>query len=113
MPHRAIDLVHLARQTGGDEQLEHELLALFAEQCDRQIQVIRSAGEMMKRQDAAHTLKGAARAVGAWHVADAAERVEAALGALQSRGTATMEIETLSAAAREARDVIASLNLAA
>ena len=31
---RAIDLVHLARQTDGDEQLEAELLAMF----DRQSQ---------------------------------------------------------------------------
>lgn len=113
MLHRAIDLVHLARQTGGDAQLELELLALFAAQCDRQVQVIRNAGEMMKRHDAAHTLKGAARAVGAWHVANAAEQVEAALLAPPPRDRATMEIETLSAAAREARDVIAALNLAA
>jgi HPt (histidine-containing phosphotransfer) domain-containing protein len=71
-----IDLVHLSRQTAGDRDLERELLALFADQCVRQLQTILDAASIDLRRDAAHTLKGAARAVGAWDVATAAEVIE-------------------------------------
>ena len=40
MPQPAIDLVHLARQTGGDQELERELLALFSQQCVRHLRTI-------------------------------------------------------------------------
>lgn len=73
-----IDLVHLSRQTAGDRDLERELLALFADQCVRQLSAISSATTTELRRDAAHTLKGAARAIGAWDVAKAAELVESA-----------------------------------
>jgi HPt (histidine-containing phosphotransfer) domain-containing protein len=113
MPHRAIDLVHLARQTGGDDVLEQELLALFAEQCQRQIGIIREVADCMKRADAAHTLKGAAKAVGAWHVADAADAVEIALAATPARQDLPVCMAALSEAAREACGMIASLSVAA
>jgi HPt (histidine-containing phosphotransfer) domain-containing protein len=71
-----IDLVHLSRQTAGDRDLERELLAVFADQCVRQLQTIRDAADPALRRDAAHTLKGAALAIGAWGVADAAEAIE-------------------------------------
>jgi HPt (histidine-containing phosphotransfer) domain-containing protein len=92
-----IDLVHLARQSGGDAALEHELLALFADQCVRHLATIRSA-QSRSGAEAAHTLKGAARAIGAWGVADAAEKVEHAL-------SGASEAQTLSRAAVPAADV--------
>lgn len=113
MAHRAIDLVHLARQTGGDEALEQELLALFADQCQRQIDIIREVADRMKCADAAHTLKGAARAVGAWNVADAADAVETALAAAPVGGDLPVHVAALSKAADEARGMIASLTVAA
>ena len=61
MPQTAIDLVPLARQTGGDAELERELLTLFAQQCARHLRTIHG-GDAAARRDAAHTLKGAARA---------------------------------------------------
>ena len=57
MPQTAIDLVHLARQTGGDAELERELLTLFAQQCARHLRTIHG-GDAAARRDAAHTLKG-------------------------------------------------------
>jgi HPt (histidine-containing phosphotransfer) domain-containing protein len=103
-----IDLVHLARQTGGDRDLEHELLALFADQCVKHLNTIRKAAPP-EGCDAAHTLKGAARAIGAWSVAEAAEKVERALA---SRKVAEGFGE-LSVAADEARAAIAAMRAAA
>ena len=56
-----IDMVHLARQTGGDVDLEQELLALFADQCLRHLATLHGDDTRLG-SDAAHTLKGAARA---------------------------------------------------
>lgn len=72
---RPIDLVHLARQTMGDKALELEVLQLFARQ-SRQIVKSFGAEEADVRREAAHRLKGAALAVGAFAVATAATRVE-------------------------------------
>ncbi len=76
---RPIDLVHLARQTLGDRELEREILSLFVRQSVQLNQRIEASGIQKERMDLAHTLKGSARAVGAWKVADAADKVELAL----------------------------------
>ena len=103
-----IDFVHLARQSGGDEALEAELLALFADQCVKQLsRMADHSRETSQRRDAAHTLKGAARAVGAWAVADAADEIEASLQRGQEIGLERMMSSTL-----EARQTIASHSLA-
>jgi HPt (histidine-containing phosphotransfer) domain-containing protein len=103
-----IDLVHLARQTGGDRDLEHELLALFADQCVKHLNTIRHAAAS-DGCDAAHTLKGAARAVGAWAVADAAEKVEHAL----AKRKVAEGYGELAVAADEARAAISLIRTAA
>jgi HPt (histidine-containing phosphotransfer) domain-containing protein len=72
-----IDIEHLKRMTLGDSSLEREVLAMFAGQAARLIEVLAllppEAAELV------HTLKGSARAIGAFHVADAAEALEAAM----------------------------------
>lgn len=73
---RPVDLIHLARQTLGDRALEREVLALFQVQARSILAQLAQAGEAGLRQDLAHTLKGSARAVGAWKVADASEACE-------------------------------------
>ena len=73
----AIDREHLARMTMGQPQLEREVLTLFARQSR---DLIAKLGNGPKDASAvAHTLKGAARAVGAFRVAEAALNYEAAL----------------------------------
>lgn len=76
-----LDLVHLSRQTFGDHALETELLSLFDRQAEqfsaRLSEPDSPAGG--SRADLAHTLKGSARAVGAFALGEAAEAYEAAL----------------------------------
>lgn len=74
-----LDAGHLARQTFGDAALERELLVLFSGQSAALAARI-VAGEAPERRMAAHTLKGSARAVGAWALAAAAAAVEAGDG---------------------------------
>jgi HPt (histidine-containing phosphotransfer) domain-containing protein len=88
---RPVDLVHLARQTLGDRALEREVLELFKVQARAIFAQLEAVSETHLRHDLAHTLKGSARAVGAWKVAEAAEACEqaqdwnAALGDLAGR----------------------------
>jgi HPt (histidine-containing phosphotransfer) domain-containing protein len=76
-----LDLVHLSRQTFGDHALETELLSLFDRQAEQFSARLAEPGarDRGSRADLAHTLKGSARAVGAFALGDAAEAYEAAL----------------------------------
>lgn len=73
---RPIDLVHLATQTMGDKLLEIEVLQMFARQT-RQLMKELSSANADVAVATAHRLKGAALAVGAFGVAEAAGAVEA------------------------------------
>ena len=72
---RPIDLVHLAHQTLGDRELEREILGLMArqlEQCSIRFDLA-TDGE---RSALAHAVKGAARNIGAFALANSAQGVE-------------------------------------
>ena len=72
-----IDFAHLSRMTLGDGDLEREVLTMFSAQSARLVgQIAALAGDAGAL---AHTLKGSARAIGAFAVADAAGRFEEAL----------------------------------
>jgi hypothetical protein len=101
----AIDLEHLARMTLGEASLETEVLMLF----DRQAEVL--LGRMLDATPAAaaafaHTLKGSARGIGAWRVAEAADAVEANAIRSNPNGAASA-VARLAAAVDEARAAIA------
>ncbi|SFK33725.1 HPt (histidine-containing phosphotransfer) domain-containing protein [Mesorhizobium albiziae] len=74
-PSRPIDLEHLSRQTLGDRKVEQEVLALFVGQAlavrDRILQA-----DASERFQLAHGLKGSARGIGAFTLADCADRIE-------------------------------------
>jgi HPt (histidine-containing phosphotransfer) domain-containing protein len=76
LPPSAIDLDHLRRYTMGDKQLEAEVLQLFAGDLPGAIGALKAARTDREWWVAAHTLKGSARAVGAWRVASAAAAAE-------------------------------------
>ena len=102
-----LDLVHLARQSLGDRGLEGELLSLFSGQCAQilaQIEASAAAGRHGSIPDLAHTLKGSARAVGAFAVAEAAGACEIARS-----GELPAAVARLDAAVAAARAVIVDL----
>jgi HPt (histidine-containing phosphotransfer) domain-containing protein len=82
-----IDNAHLDRMTLGDIALEHEVLAMFSAQAVgliARLATLSSDGKSSEGKSSeglalAHTLKGSARAIGAFHVGDAAEALEVAL----------------------------------
>ncbi|BCB20631.1 hypothetical protein OCUBac02_35250 [Bosea sp. ANAM02] len=112
MTEKAIDFAYLSRQTAGDHELERELLTLFAQQCIVHLRVIDDSADHQQRMDAAHTLKGAARAVGAWQVAEAADRIEEGLAGPQ-REASESALDALALAAAEARAAIARFDCGA
>lgn len=94
------DRAHLGRYTGGDHALEVELVGLMCDQAERCIERMGQASDAKEFHDAAHTLKGAARGVGAFALAAACERAEEAPEA--ERGDAEAEIATRYAETRTA-----------
>ncbi len=95
-----IDFEHLARMTLGDSGLECEVLTMFVAQStgllDRLTPLPPEAGNL------AHTLKGSARAIGAFAVAEAASRLETALNDAGNAGSALEGLKDAVAAARGA-----------
>jgi HPt (histidine-containing phosphotransfer) domain-containing protein len=100
-----IDQQHLARMTLGDRGLEREVLQLFVRQTSIMLARIAGASPALVAASA-HTLSGSARGIGAWRVANAAERLEsAASGEADTNGA----IDELVAASAEARAAICQL----
>jgi len=96
-----IDFEHLSRMTLGDPALECEVLTMFVAQSARLLDKL--AGLPADAGGIAHTLKGSARAIGAFAVAEAASRLEAVLSdAGQARGA----LDTLRDAVAEAQGAI-------
>ncbi|WGR73986.1 MULTISPECIES: Hpt domain-containing protein [unclassified Bradyrhizobium] len=99
-----LDLDHLARMTLGDAGLEQEVLAMFAEQSVRLIAAMSAVPA-----DAAvlaHKLKGSARGVGAFAVADAAASLETAI---RTGDNPSRAFAALKEAVAEVRAVIATI----
>jgi HPt (histidine-containing phosphotransfer) domain-containing protein len=73
-----IDFEHLSRMTLGDPALECEVLTMFVAQSGKLLDQLASLPP--ETPALAHTLKGSARAIGAFAVAEAAARLETAHG---------------------------------
>jgi HPt (histidine-containing phosphotransfer) domain-containing protein len=81
---RPVDLVHLSRYTGGDPQLNAEILQLFSGQAAElmaKLQAVLETRDLKGWKEITHSLKGAARGIGAFAMADAAANAEPALPA--------------------------------
>lgn len=99
-----IDFAHLGRMTLGDARLEREVLGMFAAQSDKLVRALAALPE--NGRELAHTLKGSARAIGAFAVAEAATRFEAALAGGADRSQALAELIDAVAQTRAAIDAI-------
>ncbi len=76
---KVIDLEHLARYTGGDRAVNAEVMRLFDGQANElvaRLQTILDARDAKSWKEVTHTLKGAARGIGAFAMGDAAARCE-------------------------------------
>jgi len=69
-----VDFDHLKRMTLGEEALEREVLRMFLKQATRLLDAL--AGLPAETSTLTHTLKGSARAIGAFRLADRAAALE-------------------------------------
>jgi HPt (histidine-containing phosphotransfer) domain-containing protein len=99
---RPVDLAHLARQTLGDRGLEQEVLKLFLHQAITARDQIADA-DSKERLRLAHNLKGSARGVGAFAIADCVAEIE-------TRPDDKRLLARLSALIDEASDFIAAIS---
>jgi HPt (histidine-containing phosphotransfer) domain-containing protein len=106
----AIDHAHLRRYTMGDLQLEHEVLDLFASELPRTLASLQAAATIKDWKMAAHTLKGSARAVGAWRVAAAAVDAERISDAINDTFGKRAVLVSCEHAVREAVGYISALS---
>ena len=83
---RPVDLVHLSRYTLGNRDIEREVLELFRTQSSLYLRKLKDAMSNRAWREAAHTIKGSARGIGAWHVATAAAAAEALENAAENVG---------------------------
>jgi len=92
-----IDMDHLARYTGGDRTLNTEILRLFNGQVNSMVDellAVLQQRDVRKWRQVTHTLKGAARGVGAFAMGDAAAAAEP-IDPAQSQDRAIQVIEVL------------------
>jgi len=92
-----VDLDHLARYTGGDEAINAEILRLFDSQITEMVgklQSILDSRDTKSWKEITHTLKGAARGIGAFDMADAAAFAEP-IDPIKDRGNASVAIAAL------------------
>jgi HPt (histidine-containing phosphotransfer) domain-containing protein len=99
-----IDIVHLRRMTLGDAALEREVLSMFSVQASRLVKEL--AVLTADAPALAHTLKGSARAVGAFAVGDAAAQLETSIRSGCDRAEALSELNEAIAQARIAIEVM-------
>jgi HPt (histidine-containing phosphotransfer) domain-containing protein len=99
-----IDMDHLQRMTLGDARLEREVLTMFSAQA---ASLIGSLAALSADAGAlAHTLKGSARAIGAFGVADAAGHLEVAVLSGHDPSEALSDLNEAIVQARMAIDAI-------
>ena len=99
-----IDFEHLSRMTLGDAGLEQEVLAMFVAQSTTLVSTL--AALPADASALAHTLKGSARAIGAFAVGDAAARLEAAIARGFDTSAALVELGETVAQARAAIEAV-------
>lgn len=104
---RPVDLVHLARQTLGDSQLEWEILQMFNQIAESYLNRLKADSEGPAATANLHALKGAALGVGAQAIA---EQARAGENECRNKGRlGTESLADLELAIVEARTFIAEV----
>ena len=103
-----LDLEHLDHHTFNDSHLRDELLAMFAHQVAEQLALLSACNDHAEWLVATHTMKGSARAVGAWTICKVAENLEA-LPEISWREEKTAGLERLSEAIKDCLAAIDAL----
>lgn len=98
---RPVDLVYLSAQTMGDAKLEAEILRMFARQLPNYVELLCTAVDVEEIRKCAHTIKGAARSIGAFQLAEIASIAEE---------TRELDVKALRAAASEVMAFIKALD---
>ena len=99
-----LDFDHLERMTLGEKALEREVLEMFVAQSARLLDALATLPP--ETPALAHTLKGSARAIGAFRVAEAAARLEALVAKGGDPAEALVELDDEVAQARSAISAI-------
>jgi HPt (histidine-containing phosphotransfer) domain-containing protein len=99
-----IDIAHLRRMTLGDAALEREVLSMFSAQASRLVEALSALPP--DASALAHTLKGSARAVGAFALGDAAAHLETLIRAGGNTADALNELDDAVTDARAAIDAV-------
>jgi HPt (histidine-containing phosphotransfer) domain-containing protein len=73
---QTLDLDHLAAQAAGDKLLMQQVLGLFLDHAETVLEALASATDAKAWREHAHALKGSAKGVGCWEVAEAAFAAE-------------------------------------
>jgi len=75
------DATHFAHMTGGDRPLQLEVIGMFRAQVSSWAAVLSPDTETGACRAAVHTLKGSARGIGLWALAETCESTETAFDA--------------------------------
>jgi chemotaxis protein histidine kinase CheA len=75
-PHSVFDRQHFAHMTGGDAALQAEIVQIFRAQAELWGRLMIPDAPTPIWRDAAHTVKGSARGLGLWALAEACEHAE-------------------------------------
>lgn len=108
-----LDLDHFRHMTGDDRALQAEIVALFRGQAQIWRRIIIQDAPIHTWRDAVHTVKGSARGLGLWQLADACEAAEAATRACNPDSRVIgRELAQVQAALCEALDALPALEAA-
>ena len=98
MGHRdLLDLDHLDRYVAGDVTLRDEVLAIFEDQAGLWLRTLDPLADDQAWRDAAHSLKGASRGVGAWDVGHACEQAEKMVGDARDEAARQAKLDEIKA----------------
>ncbi len=108
----AVDISHFHAMTGGDGELQAEIIGLFRQQAEIWARLLIPDAPVQTWKDAAHTLKGSARGLGLWPLAQACADAELLASNGQKDGPAiTAGLAKVRAALEEALQALQSAAL--